>query len=157
MTIEISIAECSEFEIVVVFGRWFKMTIEFSMPYFYAVLQPPWYLINRRLFEISRQIFETNKRHQPSRIHMPHAMPVDEPSPSSSVPNHPDDPGPIAGLVVLFLIGLSILCAGIYKLDKNRCVHIPFGSLSFTLIFLSQEQNFKTRATDFSCIPEPQN
>lgn len=63
-------------------------------------------------------------------------MPVDEPSPSSSVPNHPDDPGPIAGLVVLFLIGLSILCAGIYKLDKNRCVHIPFGSLSFTLIFL---------------------
>ena len=61
---------------------------------------------------------------------------VDETSPSSSVPNHPDDPGPIAGLVVLFLIGLSILCAGIYKLDKNRCVHIPFGSLSFTLTFL---------------------
>ena len=58
-----------------------------------------------------------------------------EPSPSSSVPNHPD-PGPIAGLVVLFLIGLSILCAGIYKLDNNRCLHIPFGSLVFTLVFL---------------------
>jgi hypothetical protein len=29
MTIEISIAECSEFEIVVVFGRWFKHDRDF--------------------------------------------------------------------------------------------------------------------------------
>ena len=87
------------------------------------------------LLEIS-EISDRRQTKDTSPLESTCHMPVDEPSPSSSVPNHPDDPGPIAGLVVLFLIGLSILCAGIYKLDKNRCVHIPFGSLSFTLIFL---------------------
>ena len=44
------------------------------------------------------------------------------------------DPGPIAGLIILFLIGLVVVVAS-FKNLQNRCLHLPFVSLSFFIVF----------------------
>ena len=45
------------------------------------------------------------------------------------------DSGALAGLGVLFILGLAILVYSTQHL-RNKCIHIPFGSLSFVSVFL---------------------
>ena len=54
-------------------------------------------------------------------------------TPSSST--KPDvDPGPLAGLFILALISTGVIVVSA-KTIKHRCLHLPFVSLSFCIIF----------------------
>jgi hypothetical protein len=56
-------------------------------------------------------------------------------SSSSSSPIPATDPGTIAGLVLLFLLGLVVIFAVGRKSSSNRCLHLPFVSISCVSVF----------------------
>ena len=55
--------------------------------------------------------------------------------PSSSSSPTPIDPGPVVGLILLCLLGLVVIFVVAKRSNGNRCLHLPFVSVSFVSVF----------------------